>query len=33
MKGLWSISISGNWRITFRLECGDVYDVDLVDYH
>ncbi len=33
MKGLWSISISGNWRITFRFEGGDVYDVDLVDYH
>ena len=32
-KGLWSISISGNWRITFRFEDGDVYDIDLVDYH
>ena len=33
LKGLWSISISGNWRITFRFEDGNVYDVDLVDYH
>ncbi len=33
LKGLWSISISGNWRITFRFEAGDVYDVDLIDYH
>ncbi len=32
-KGSWGISISGNWRITFRFEDGDVYDVDLVDYH
>ena len=32
-RGLWSISISGNWRITFRFEAGDVYDVALVDYH
>ena len=32
-QGLWSISISGNWRITFRFEAGDVYDVALVDYH
>ena len=32
-RGAWSISISGNWRITFRFEDGDVYDVDLVDYH
>ena len=31
--GLWSISITGNWRITFRFEAGEVYDVDLVDYH
>lgn len=33
MAGLWSISISGNWRITFRFSDGDVYDVDMVDYH
>ena len=32
-KEEWSISISGDWRITFRLEDGDVFDVDLVDYH
>ena len=32
-RGLWSISITGNWRMTFRFEAGDVYDVDLVDYH
>lgn len=32
-KGFWSISISGNWRIIFRLEDGDALDVDLVDYH
>ena len=32
-KGHWSISISGNWRMTFPLEDGDAYDVDLVDYH
>ena len=32
-RGSWSVSITGNWRITFRFEDGDVYDVDLVDYH
>lgn len=32
-KGCWSVSISGNWRIVFRFEDGDVFDVDLVDYH
>ena len=33
LKGYWSISISGNWRLIFRFEDGDAYDVDLVDYH
>ena len=33
LKGYWSISISGNWRITFRIEDSDAYDVDLTDYH
>ena len=33
LKGFWSITISGNWRIIFRFEDGDAYDVDLVDYH
>ena len=33
LKGYWSISISGNWRLTFRFKDGDAYDVDLTDYH
>lgn len=33
LKGFWSVRISGNWRIIFRLDEGDAYDVDLVDYH
>ena len=32
-KGMWSVRISGNWRMTFRFEDGDAFDVDLVDYH
>jgi proteic killer suppression protein len=32
-KGTWSIKVSGNWRITFRFEDGNVYDVELEDYH
>jgi proteic killer suppression protein len=32
-KGHWSVTISGNWRIVFRFEDGDAFDVDLVDYH
>ncbi len=27
-----AVSVSGNWRIIFRLEDEDVYDVDLIDY-
>ena len=33
LRGFWSVTISGNWRIIFRMEEGDAYDVDLVDYH
>jgi len=32
-RGFWSVTISENWRIIFRLEDGDAYEVDLVDYH
>ena len=32
-KGWWSVTISGNWRIIFRFEDGDAFDVDVVDYH
>ena len=31
--GTWSVSVSGNWRITFEIENGDVADLDLEDYH
>ena len=29
----WSISVSGNWRITFNIENGEVSNLDLEDYH
>lgn len=32
-KGTYAVSVSGNWRITFRFEKGDAVDVDLEDYH
>lgn len=32
-KGEWAVSVSGNWRITFRFEGEDVIDVNLEDYH
>ena len=33
MAGLWSIRVSGNWRVVFRFENNEAVDVDLVDYH
>ena len=32
-KGRYAVSVSGNWRVTFRFEDGSVVDVDYVDYH
>ena len=32
-KGEWSVSVSGNWRVTFRFDEGDVTDLDYEDYH
>ena len=32
-RGLWSVRVSGNWRVVFRFEGTDAVDVDLVDYH
>ena len=31
--GTWSVSASGNWRITFEIEAGEVVNLDLEDYH
>jgi proteic killer suppression protein len=31
--GTWSVTVSGNWRATFRFEGEDAFDVDLEDYH
>ena len=31
--GTWSISVSGNWRITFDMDTGDIANLDLEDYH
>lgn len=33
LKGYWSVTISGNWRVIFRFSEGDAFDVDLVAYH
>ena len=32
-RGTWSVSVSGNWRVTFQFQNVDVTDVDYEDYH
>jgi toxin HigB-1 len=32
-KGAWAITVTANWRVTFRFERGDATEVDLEDYH
>ena len=32
-KGYFSVTVNANWRIIYRYEHLDVYDVDLIDYH
>jgi len=32
-KGHWAVSVSGNWRVTFRFDGGHAVEVDYVDYH
>lgn len=31
--GIWSVKVSGNWRVTFLFENGDAEIVDYEDYH
>lgn len=33
LSGFWSVTVSGNWRVIFRFEGPDVFDVDYRDYH
>jgi proteic killer suppression protein len=32
-NGRWSITVSGNWRLTFEFIDGDVYVLNYEDYH
>ncbi len=32
-EGQYSIRINDQWRICFRFEAGNAYDVQIVDYH
>jgi toxin HigB-1 len=33
LKGFFAVRASGNWRVIFRMEQGDAFDVDYIDYH
>lgn len=33
LKGFYAVTVRANWRIIFRFEDGDAFDVDFVDYH
>ena len=32
-KGEYSVRINDQWRVCFRWEAGDAYDVEITDYH
>jgi proteic killer suppression protein len=32
-KGTWSLHVTRNWRLTFRIEAGEIWDLDFEDYH
>jgi proteic killer suppression protein len=31
--GFWAINVNGPWRIVFRFEDGNAYQVEILDYH
>ena len=32
-EGIWSVTVSGNWRITFEFKDGDAFILNYEDYH
>ncbi len=32
-KGTWSLHVTRNWRMTFRIDDGEIVDLSLEDYH
>jgi proteic killer suppression protein len=32
-KGVYSVAVSGNWRMTFKFDGDSAIEVDLEDYH
>ncbi|MDP9075787.1 MAG: type II toxin-antitoxin system RelE/ParE family toxin [Bacteroidota bacterium] len=33
LAGFWSVKVNGNYRLIFRFENENVFDVDYIDYH
>jgi len=33
MRGRWSITVNGNWRVTFEFRDGNAFVLDYEDYH
>jgi len=33
MEGAWAVSVTGNWRVTFKFVGKDAHAVDYEDYH
>jgi toxin HigB-1 len=33
MKGFWSVTVRANWRVIFRFDDHDAFDIDYLDYH
>jgi toxin HigB-1 len=32
-KNQYAVSVSGNWRMTFKMQKGDVFEINYEDYH
>lgn len=33
LEGFYAVKVTGNWRLIFRFEDKNAYEVDLLDYH
>ena len=33
LKGFWSVTVRANWRVVFRFDGADAFEVELTDYH
>jgi proteic killer suppression protein len=33
LRGRYAVTVTGNWRVIFRMEGADIHDVDYRDYH